>query len=807
MKTVKPTALSAAILSALILGSGVAYAQSADEFSGQRADARVLDEITVSARGVAEPLQQMPLPITAISEKTIEKKGLVDIRDIAAMTPSFSFKSPYGRLLDRPVIRGMSNIQGEPNASFFIDGIFVQGEMSSYGLENIERVEVIRGPQSAAFGRRTFSGAVNFITRRPGTLQGGKLTLGAGNYGQEKMGLFWSGGSDDGTFGYDLSLNKRSNDGIFFNHYSDKRDLNASSSTSGMAAVAWSPTENLEITARLMNQKNRDSHAAMSRLGSDQLNCHLPQYTGDLFAGQFPILSTRSPGYFCGDLQVPDSYALNTPEYIAAGFMPGSKADILRSSVVVDYHFENGWNLSSTTAYNDTEMYNGTDLDYSSTRGFGGAFEAFTQSAQKDWSQDLRLSFGEGNPVSGLVGVYYYDQQAKPGWRGDLAGFFLPGNRSVVPVTTDPDDKTVNKAIYGMVNWEINDRWVTSFETRYARDEISKGGVDTRVLAGTTYSLPYAVSETFTSFTPRVTLSYRVSDAVSVYGLASKGTKPGGFNVDVYRADFKESERDVLFQRGLDTFAEEKAWNYEFGVKSDLLDGQLRLNANVFQIDWDNQQLTVNAPVVLKNDSLFSTSYTANIGESRVRGFELESQWAFADGWMATFAYSRLDAKIMNFINQEQADLFSSAAAPTLDDPAANAKGNLLPMVPKQQISAGVMYDGMFTNGWGYTASADVMHEGHRWVQIHNLAGLKASTVSNLRFSLYPTDAWRVTAFVRNAFNDNAPSGGQRTIDPTVMVARPNVPPLTGLGIGNVRDFGVMPSLPRMFGVEVSYSF
>lgn len=249
MKIVKPDLLYTSIALALMLGTGVASANDGTTQAPPANDqVSSLETIEVTARGVAEPLQQMPLPITAISEATIDKKGLVDVRDIAALSPSFSFKSGYGRGFDRPVIRGMSNIQGEANASFFIDGIYVEGDISSYGLENIQRVEVVRGPQSAAYGRRTFSGAVDFITRRPGSVPGTKLTLGAGNFGQEKLGLFHSGGNEDGTFGYDVSLNKRGNDGIFYNQAAGKKNLGGTETISAMAAVAWSPTEKLDIT-------------------------------------------------------------------------------------------------------------------------------------------------------------------------------------------------------------------------------------------------------------------------------------------------------------------------------------------------------------------------------------------------------------------------------------------------------------------------------------------------------------------------------------------------------------------------------
>ncbi|WP_269789732.1 TonB-dependent receptor [Stenotrophomonas sp. Iso1] len=811
MKTIKPDLLCASIAFALLLCANNAAAQSAEASSATPAASNdavsSLDKITVTARGVSEPLQQMPLPITAMSEQTIEKKGLTDVRDIANLSPSFSFKSGYGRGFDRPVIRGMSNIQGESNASFFIDGVYVEGDISSYGLENIQRVEVIRGPQSAAFGRRTFSGAVNFITKRPGSVPGGKVTLGVGNYGQEKMGLFYSGSNDDGSFGYDISLNKRGNDGVFYNQASGRKDLNGTETLSGMAAIAWSPTENLDITARVMKQKSRDQHFAAARLGSDNLNCYLPEYTGGLYFGLYPILESRRRGYYCGDLKSPSDYAINTKEFEAAGYFSGRKTDLLRTSLVVDYLFDNGWNLTSTSAYNKNETYSASDQDYSAIRGYGGAFESFANTGLKNWSQDIRLSTDQNLAVSGMVGAYYYHQQAQPGWGGDLTGFVLPGNKSVTTIATDPDDKTVNKAIYGLINWHINDKWTTSLEGRYARDEISKGGVDTRALGTSIYTQAYALSETFSSFTPRWTLSYQAAENVNVYGLVSKGTKPGGFNTDVYRADFLETERDALIARGLETFKEEEAINYELGIKSDWLDGTLRVNANLYQIDWTNQQLTETGPVIRKNGSLFATSYTTNVGESRIRGFELETQWAFAKGWLASLAYSYTDAEILKFLSQDQADLFSDSNAPTLADPAANAAGYTLPRVPKNKATLGLMYDGAFANGWQYTANMDTTYESRRYVQVDNLASLAPSTRTNFRFSLRPTEQLQVSAYVTNAFNDRTPEDAQRTINPDAYVAIPAVPPLTGLAVSNLRDFGVTPSLPRMYGVEVSYKF
>src|SRR5690606_21370210 len=112
-----------------------------------------------------------------------------------------------------------------------------------------------------------------------------------------------------------------------------------------------------------------------------------------------------------------------------------------------------------------------------------------------------------------------------------------------------------------------------------------------------------------------------------------------------------------------------------------------------------------------------------------------------------------------------------------------------------------------FANGWSYTANVDSTYESKRYVQVHNLAYLGASVRTNFRFTLRPSDQWQISAYVNNAFNDRTPEDAQRTVNPDKYIAVPNVPPLTGLTLVNVRDFGVTPSLPRMYGMEVSYKF
>lgn len=775
-----------------------------------------LEAITVSARRLDEQLQDVPVPVTAVSSETIERKGMNDVRDIAAFTPSFSFRSAFGRDGDRPVIRGMSDIQGEPNASFFIDGVYVQGDISGFGLENLERVEVVRGPQSAAFGRRTFSGAVNFVTRRPNNDPTGKLTLGGGSDGWQRVSAFYSGPIAQDLLWFDVGLVHNRTDGLFFNPVSGEKDIGGEMTNGLLSSLLFRPTDAIEVLARFGYQLNRDQPYPIRRQGSELNNCFLPEIIGTAPGTGFPLGRTRTRGYFCGVPQTPREFPINTPDFQLAGYGAGLRRDNLRSSVVVDWSLPNGWSLTSTSAYNETKEYSGADQDFSGIRGFNGAFETFGQTKIYDWSQDLRLTTDTSQPVYGLLGFYWYSETRGPGFSGNLSGFNLPPSfvrAPVIATRNDPINDVENRAVYGLVEWKIDERWSASAEVRYARDKLTLGGTDRRTV--TTPAPPrvfersFLLEDTFTSTTPRFTLSYQPTDDLNVYALASKGTKPGGFNTDVQRADLRDDSRQFLINEGLTSFKEETAWNYELGVKSDLLGRTLRLNANLFWIDWDNQQLTETRSVFLVNNSPFLTSFTTNIGKSRIRGLEIEGQWRAAEQALVNFSYSYNDAKIRDFISQDQADLFCNVPVPVLTDPCANARGFFLPRVPKHQAAIGVTLDGAFANGWGWFANADVNYESTRYTQVDNLAETGSSTRVNVRFAVEPGENWRVTAWVRNLFDDDTPEDILRYVDPLRFISVPNVlpPPAPARVSTNVRDFAITAPQPRMWGIEVSYRF
>ena len=153
----------------------------------------VIEEVTVTARKFEESLQDAPVSVSAFTASALEAAGLKSISDISNYTPGLYFQKDQGRRFDRPVLRGMSNILGVNNVANFIDGAYVGGSIQSTEIQNLERVEVIKGPQAALFGRSTFAGAINYISRQPSNEFNGKIDSTIASHDEYEVGGYVSG--------------------------------------------------------------------------------------------------------------------------------------------------------------------------------------------------------------------------------------------------------------------------------------------------------------------------------------------------------------------------------------------------------------------------------------------------------------------------------------------------------------------------------------------------------------------------------------------------------------------------------------
>ena len=221
----------------------------------QTAQSGGLEEIIVTARKREENLMEVPLSISAITELQIERSGINNMSDLATQTVGFSYHQGFGRLgsgqgggaSNRPSIRGMSNILGGPNTGFFVDGVYVAGNPSSYQLDNLERIEVIRGPQSAQLGRGTFAGAVNFITRKPTNEWKGKVEATVGQYDHYEGTGYVSGPIIEDKLFAEVNARYYSFGGDYKNAVTGKRDIGDQKSKNIGGKIVANPTENLTV--------------------------------------------------------------------------------------------------------------------------------------------------------------------------------------------------------------------------------------------------------------------------------------------------------------------------------------------------------------------------------------------------------------------------------------------------------------------------------------------------------------------------------------------------------------------------------
>jgi iron complex outermembrane recepter protein len=845
----------------LAAAAGPAAAQQA---SAAATEATRAETIVVTARKREENLQEVPLSISAFTAEVIAERGLTSIADIATQTPGFSFRSGFGRTFDRPVIRGMSTIQGASNAAFFIDGVFVSGSIAGYGLDNIERVEVIKGPQSALFGRSTFSGAVNYITRRPADDRlSGKINATGGEDGLLDVSGYINGplfNSDKVLF--ELNARGYAFDGQYTNELDPGQNLGSEQSTSYGWGLFIRPIEGLEIVYRGNRVRDKDGAPALALIGrrigqafplppgqlqTGGINCFQPQLTGALNAGR-PVTSTRARGYWCGEVPIPQRFAMNTGEYRAAGFPYAIDRKIERNTFKATYDLAD-WTFSGFYATNRLEIASYTDQDYSDLRANG--FETYSSGGSIDQSYDLRVATPGDWRIRGQVGFYRYkEKELANGFSGSLRitppgganrQFNIGDDRTLLPRNAVAPGQVLNEAWYAQVEVDITDKLKASAEVRSQTDTVSTSGVNTFTFSGQTFRRSLNVSSEFESVLPRYTLDYQLTPDIMLYGVAAQGNKPGGVNTGVYGAVYTDEQVRLFESLGLATFKEEEIWSYEIGAKTAWFDDRLVLNASAYYIDWTNQQLTttIAVPGTGRRDGVLgSLAFNTNVGQSEVQGVEIEAVGRPVDWLELRFGYALADTNIINFVNDDQADLYITAADIAALNAAAppplptatqaqrdaalnariaaanalialrgNARGNDLPRSPKHQIQLGAAVFQDLANGWRVTYRADYSWEAKRFIQVDNLGWSQPLNLLNLRASV---EAGKVTAtfFVNNALDDDTPVDVLRSIDTAQTISRPQLRSF-GLepGTGFLRDFVVTMPRKRNAGVTVSVAF
>lgn len=696
----------------------------------------LMDEIVVFSRKRREKILDIPASVTVLSSSMIEEGGLSGIKDIAAFTANFSFDEAFGRNnLQRPVIRGMSNILGSSNVAFFIDGVFMPGGIASTALFDLERVEILKGPGSALYGRATLAGAVNYITKRPGDTLEGQISARAATHNEFEFSGRLSGPLIKDKLGMFLSVRQYEYGGEYHNTGPGGGMVGQEKSQSITGGLSLKAGDNFGAYLKVSYQQDDDGHSANALQPASANNCFL-----------------ATSGYFCGTIKSPDSVALNLDVFKD----PGLKRNIFRTSLIMDREGEN-YRLTSISSYNKDRLKDQRDNDFLPVAALGGAFHVLSDTKVESYSEELRINYNDGGPVRWLAGAYYYYQ------RTDDVLMAPFGRRP--SVTTSPVARVSNYALFASFEGDITENLTATVEVRRNWDRISiepASGLK---------------SKAFNSLTPRFSLDYKVTSQARLYMTIAKGTKPGGFNGDLFSSSVPGSERTRLAD--FLTYREEKMWNYEIGAKTGWMDGRLTINVAGFFIDWTEQQLTTSFPVIGHRRA---RPLIHNAGKTEIWGFEAELQAKPDDHWTISASYGFANGIFKKFEDETQARLTG--------DPSV--AGNRTPRAPKHSFNLSSRFTTPVRDGMDFFLQGDLNYKSSRFVQVHNLAIIGPTTKVNIHTGIEWQDV-RFDIYVKNLFDNRTPADVTRFFDASTRFMS--------------RAFLITLPKGRQFGAAVSYAF
>lgn len=794
------------------------------------------DTIVVTARKTEESLQDAPLSISAITEEDINRKGITNVDDVARFAPGLSFSKAFGRSTDRPVIRGNSNVLAnvqfgvESGTAYFVDGVYYPTTLQSLDFNLIKQVEVIRGPQSALYGRNTYAGAINFVTIDPSEEFTANLRGRAANGGEKMIAGNISMPIIPGVFGGLVSASYYEYDGQFTNEITGKK-VGDEQTWNVSGIFSFTPTENVRGKLRVTYQEDDDGPLALFLQGSAENNCW-PGFRSNRYRTGGALSGT--PGaqndnqYFCGIIE-PGAVRLNTDvglngEADGTAF-DGIERELLIIGGNVDVDLSDTLTLSLQGGYRDeTELF-GTDSDHSDANLIFGpptvaeSFFALTNRDEvSDYSLEARLEWSPTDRFRFMAGGFYYDQKITGTDITKLTGragtVFAADNLALgcSPTVSCTDRSTLeNWAVFGLAEIGITDRLRLTGEIRYMEE--TKGLIQISGLgAGDPNGILFDDENTESYVTPRITLDYQLNDDVLLYGVFAEGVKPGGFN----GADGEEV--------GSPTYDPETANSFEIGAKASWFDGILTTNVSGYYIDATDVQLTTAIPATGAVNSI-----ATNQGQGEVFGAEVEMFYSPSENWdfIANYAWTRpeftegCDADQWIFTSGGGA-FFGSPDSPLNGDftnvfggtASCDISGNKYPLVSEHMASGSATYSKPISGDMEFFVTGNATYEGSKYVQVHNQAETGSALIFGGQFGVRG-DNWQAFVFARNLTNEDAIAIATRWFDLRYGLG-PNVPQIAMDG-GSFGPNGISTSFPRGFfgslrrprqiGIEFSYSF
>jgi len=776
------------------------YAATIDARIDEEAEGEAgsLEEVVVTARKYEESLMEIPVAVTAFTERDIELRNIQNLQDVALYTPGLAYFDSVQNQLGVATIRGITqtNLNSpDRNVAIFYGGVYLSNSnASNLEMLDLERIEVVKGPQSALYGRNAFMGAINYVPARPTD----KLMIYAegiaGSY-ERFEGRVKASGPIGENFGWRLAASRDTFDGTWKN-IGDPDDNLGGYDTTNVSGM-------LTFNAGGFN-------AQLFGYYTDDRRDSTPQYFVDLNCGPTPAYNT----VYCGTFPIqqkigvsPDALAFSREVKLAA-------LDLAYDFGPVTLSGQFSWYKAKTDNYSDyqsgshdgngstfnivkrftTDVIRQQQVQYYSGQGKGDS---------NSNSQEIRLQSSQDQRFRWMVGAFRFDSEATTfsNWAfdgTDLATDEIPvdaffGLAYLVTVYDDPRHNMVTlgndlrkdkqTAYFGSIDFDVTETLTLGAELRHDKEDRSLQSL----LRG-----PSSLQEgSFDYNTWRFSADYKVADEHMIYASAAKGVISGFFNGTFDSAAQKPVPVELQYYYPAENIT------YELGWKGVWLDNRLSTELTVFYIDYKDIQINANPPA----DSGLITNLIQNIGDVTGKGVELSVNYAPSINWTMGMTYSYTPTKFDDGTPDSSMSRYCGGTSGMLMGfcPSVLYEGVLQPDIGGQPLSRSpetlasgyVMYTSEMSNDWTFTARGDASYTSKIPHYSLPFAYWGARTIFNGYIGL-GHGPYNLAFWARNLLNKEYVAAG---------INQPGVvPPLAFTPVVTLGE-------RRTFGVTFSYTF
>ncbi|MGI9204775.1 MAG: TonB-dependent receptor [Woeseiaceae bacterium] len=791
-----------------------------------------LEEIVVSARKRDELLKDVPVSISVISGQDIAAAGIENQWDLFELTPGMTFDQVQDRQASRPSVRGVQSQAQNPvrqKISSFMDGAPVLGQTGSLQFIGVDQIAILRGPQSAAFGRSTFGGAINYVTKDPGENWEGNIQLMMTNLEREAVSFSASGPIND-WLGVTVDANFDEFQGPDEWVSSDGFRLGGTSTDFYTGKLVIQPTDALNVELRYTHLETDDNPQIGYYIDQSALNA-CSNYT--LENGQSYIqgeFNCALPGLAGG---VPlnhapeEDFPVGSPEYfLVQSFSvvdPRSFVERDRIQLNLDFELDNGSAIEVLASNSEDELRRWFDADGSDATAtvanmmgmlsVTGVNSMANPNTIEEQYAEVRWVSPDDSKLRMVFGASWFDYEFLTNIYTQYAGVILgledeANNGNPFSPVNILSDFSTNTGVFANITYDINDDTTVSFEARYQNDEI----VNVNNVSGLEFE------NTTDSFQPRVAVNHAINDDWSVYGQFAIGNNPAGVNIPFTLNNVPESlaaaQAAGFIQYDDQTFLnfdEEELTSFEVGVKGATADRKLQLTAALYVMEWDdmiqpfnfNWDGAWNDGSFDPNGTVFTMGETMartfiNSGKGDLAGLEIESTYRATDNLSIRGAFAFQKAEFDNFCDPlAVTNLFFTPTDTTASGAPFNCvdvSGNDIPGQPDFTAAVAATYTDELAGDWEWSGRLDYRYQSSEYINADavNLAEISGFSLVNASVTFYD-ERWNIRLYGNNLTDEDTP----QTIDYNTD---------NNIG-GNTRNFFIRPRIPREYGIRIGLAF